>query len=152
MNNVDTREKGITALIESLGAAWAAGDAVAYAALHDEDARYVAFDGSVMRGRAEIAASHAPLFAGIMRGSRLVAVSQEVRLLDGDLALVIQRAGIVMRWQGSRTTPSRKRLSTNTTLVRRRGGVWLVAAFQNTRYRPFGSTLIGRLVTRRAQK
>jgi len=148
MTEINTRRDAVVGLIEDLRAAWAAGDASAYAALHAEDARYVAFDGSVMRGRAEIAAGHEPLFAGIMRGSRLVAVEQEVRFIDDDIALVIQRAGIVMRWQRGRTTPSRKRLSTNSTLVRHRGGVWEVAAFQNTRYRPFTRTLMGRLMTR----
>ncbi|WP_165310870.1 SgcJ/EcaC family oxidoreductase [Microbacterium protaetiae] len=151
MTERDTRTGTVEALIEKLRDAWAAGDAAAYAALHEDDARYVAFDGTVMRGRAEIAAGHAPLFAGIMRGSRLAAVEQDVHAIDDDTVLVVQRAGIIMRWQSGRSTPSRKRLSTNTTLAHRRDGEWRVSAFQNTRYRPFNRTLMGRLMTRRAR-
>ncbi|MEQ6899153.1 SgcJ/EcaC family oxidoreductase [Microbacterium sp. KR10-403] len=152
MTEVDTRERAVAVLIERLRDAWAAGDAAAYAALHTDDARYIAFDGSVMRGRAEIEAGHAPLFGGIMRGSRLVAVEQETRFIDERTALVVQRAGIIMRWQRARTTPSRKRLSTNATLVQRRGDEWAVVAFQNTRYRPFAETMMGRVVTHRARR
>jgi hypothetical protein len=58
------------------------------------------------------------------------------------------RSGIIMRWQRNRTAPSGKRLSTNTTVLRRAGDVWIVAAFQNTRYHPWAKTIVGRLMTR----
>jgi uncharacterized protein (TIGR02246 family) len=96
----------------------------------------VAFDGTVMTGREEIAAGHRPLFDGIMRGSRLAVVERTVRFPDVGTAIVVQRAGIIMRWQKGRTLPSRKRLSTNTTILRQDGENCAVAAFQNTRYRP----------------
>lgn len=134
--------------LTALESYWRAGDADAYAALHAPDATYVAFDGTVMTGRAEIAAGHRPLFGGIMRGSRLAVVDRTVRFPDPVTAIVTQRAGIIMRWQKTRTTPSRKRLSTNTTVLRHDGDRWSVAAFQNTRYHPFARTFLGRLVTR----
>jgi uncharacterized protein (TIGR02246 family) len=134
--------------LTALEARWRAGDADAYAALHAPDATYVAFDGTVMTGRTEIAAGHRPLFDGIMRGSRLAVVERTVRFPDPVTAIVTQRAGIIMRWQKGRTTPSRKRLSTNTTILRHDGATWAVAAFQNTRYHPFATTVLGRLVTR----
>ncbi|GAA4606149.1 uncharacterized protein (TIGR02246 family) [Actinoplanes octamycinicus] len=129
---------------------WQAGDAEAYARLHAADATYVAFDGTVLTGRAEIAAGHRPLFDGIMRGSRLAVVERTIRFPDPATAIVVQRAGIVMRWQRGRATPSKKRLSTNTTILRLDGDAWLVAAFQNTRYHPWAKTLMGRLMTRSA--
>ena len=86
-----------------------------------------------------------------MKGSQLVAVERTTRFIGTDAAIVVQRAGIVMSWQRGRTTPSRKRLSTNTTLLRDVDGKWIVETFQNTRYRPWSKTLIGRMMTRRAK-
>jgi uncharacterized protein (TIGR02246 family) len=130
---------------------WRAGDAAAYARLHTAEATYVAFDGTVMTGREEIAAGHQPLFDGIMRGSRLAVIERTIRFTDPTTAIVVQRAGIIMRWQKGRTTPSGRRLSTNTTVLRRDGDGWLVTAFQNTRYHPWSKTLLGRLMTRTAE-
>lgn len=150
-------ELGAKAALDSLAAAWLAGDADAYAALHSVDARYVAFDGTVMRGRGAIAAGHRPLFGGIMRGSRLVSEDLDITFPAPDLAIAVQRAGIVMSWQGARETASPKRLSSNTTVLRPRrdataGEGWEVVAFQNTRYRPWAKTLMGRLMTRMARE
>ena len=130
---------------------WRDGDADAYAQLHAPEATYVAFDGTVLTGRAEIAAGHRPLFDGIMRGSRLAVVERTIRFTDSETAIVVQRAGIIMRWQKGRTAPSRKRISTNTMVLRHEGDRWLVAAFQNTRYHPWAKTLVGRLMTRPAR-
>ncbi len=138
---------GVLDTLTELEVRWRAGDADAYAALHAPDATYVAFDGTVMTGREEIAAGHRPLFDGIMRGSRLAVVERTVRFPDGGTAIVVQRAGIIMRWQKGRTIPSRKRLSTNTTILRQDGETWAVAAFQNTRYHPWAKTVMGRLMT-----
>ena len=143
-----TAHAGVLATLIELEARWLAGDADAYAALHAEDATYVAFDGTTMAGRAEISAGHRPLFDGIMKGSRLAVVERAVRFPDPATAIVVQRAGIIMRWQTNRTVPSGKRLSTNTTVLRRAGDVWIVAAFQNTRYHPWAKTIVGRLMTR----
>ena len=137
--------------LTSLERCWQAGDADAFARLHTPEATYVAFDGTVLTGREEIAAGHRPLFDGIMRGSRLAAIERTIRFTDPATAIVMQRAGIIMRWQKGRTVPSRKRLSTNTTVLRQDGDRWLVTAFQNTRYHPWAKTLMGRLMTRPAK-
>ena len=94
---------GVLDTLTELEARWRAGDADAYAALHAADATYVAFDGTVMTGREEIAAGHRPLFDGIMRGSRLAVVERTVRFPEVGTAIVVQRAGIIMRWQKGRT-------------------------------------------------
>jgi uncharacterized protein (TIGR02246 family) len=142
---------GVLDTLTELEARWRAGDADAYAALHEQDATYVAFDGTVMAGRAEITAGHRSLFDGIMKGSRLAVVERAVHFPDPTTAIVVQRAGIIMRWQKGRTVPSGKRLSTNTAVLRQNGDVWLVAAFQNTRYHPWAKTIMGRLMTRSAK-
>ncbi|MBU2665579.1 SgcJ/EcaC family oxidoreductase [Actinoplanes bogorensis] len=146
-----TAHPDVLDLLTALESCWRDGDADAYAALHAADATYVAFDGTVMTGRQEIADGHQPLFAGIMKGSRLAVVERAVHFPDPDTAVVVQRAGIIMRWQRNRATPSAKRLSTNTTVLRRDGSTWTVTAFQNTRYHPWAKTLMGRLMTRLAK-
>lgn len=146
-----TSHAGVLDTLAELEACWQAGDADAYAMLHAPEATYVAFDGTVMTGREEIAAGHRPLFDGIMRGSRLAVLERTIRFAGPATSIVVQRAGIIMRWQGGRTVPSRKRLSTNTTVLRHDGDRWVVAAFQNTRYHPWAKTLVGRVMTRSAK-
>jgi uncharacterized protein (TIGR02246 family) len=146
-----TTHPGVLDTLTALESCWRDGDADAYAALHSADATYVAFDGTVMTGRKEIADGHRPLFAGIMKGSRLAVVERTVHLPAPDTAIVVQRAGVIMRWQRNRATPSAKRLSTNTTVLRQEGSGWTVTAFQNTRYHPWAKTLMGRLMTRPAK-
>ena len=146
-----TAHAGVLDTLTALETCWRDGDADAYAALHSPDASYVAFDGTVMTGPDEIADGHRTLFAGIMKGSRLAVVERAVRFPAPDTAIVVQRAGIIMRWQKSRTTPSGKRLSTTTTVLRHDGAAWTVAAFQNTRYQPWSKTVMGRVMTRLAK-
>lgn len=130
--------------------AWAAGDPAAYAALFTEDADYTAFDGTRMMGRQSIADGHRALFAGIMRRSRMTMPDVDIRLISPDVAVACTIGGIIMSWQRRRTRPSAKRLSSVTYVLVRRDGTWQVTAFQNTRYRPWSRTLIGRLMTRSA--
>ena len=127
--------------------AWAAGDPDQYAAQFTEDADYTAFDGTRMWGRQAIADGHRALFAGIMKNSRMAMESPSIRFVAPDVAVVCGLGGIIMSWQRNRTTPSAKRRSAVTFVLVRRGEGWLVTAFQNTRYRPFAKTLLGRLVT-----
>ena len=147
-----TAMAGVLDMLTALETTWRAGDADAYAALHAPDATYVAFDGTLMTGREEIAAGHRPLFDGIMKGSRLAVVERHVHFPAPGTAVVVQRAGIIMRWQKGRSTPSRKRLSTSTTILCPDGATWAVTAFQNTRYRPWTETVMGRLMTRSAKR
>ena len=140
-------EDAVRTMMDKLAQAWAAGDATSYASLFTADADYTTFDGTVMRGREQIAAGHAPLFAGIMRGSRLVEQITVARFPYPDCAIVTSRGGIVTSWQRRRTTPSRKRVSALTIVALRRDNRWQITAFQNTRYRPWNSTTLGRLMT-----
>ena len=146
-----TAHPDVLDVLAALESCWRDGDADAYAALHSADATYVAFDGTVMTGQKEIADGHRALFAGIMKGSRLAVVERATHFPTPDTAIVVQRAGIIMRWQKNRAAPSAKRLSTNTTILRHDGSAWRVTAFQNTRYRPWAKTLMGRLMTRLAK-
>jgi uncharacterized protein (TIGR02246 family) len=133
----------IQELLDRTYAAWAAGDADAYAACFTEDARYVAFDGDTFVGRQQIADAHRPLFTKWLAGSRL----QQHSLVAREVApgvIVANSSGAVLP-KGKTKAPT-WRISTQTWVAVQREGSWLLASFQNTRYRPFGKTLLGRLL------
>ena len=145
--DIAANEAAVRALYQQLIEAW--GDTDAYTAMFTEDADYVAFDGSHARGRTEIARAHRPLFEGILKGSRLVDVGipLEVRFLSADVALV-HSGGAVLRARQKK--PSRRAISVQTLVAVKHEDRWLFAAFQNTRYRPFAQTLLGKILTSRA--
>ena len=144
---IAANESAVRALYQNLIEAW--GNTDAYAALFTEDGDYITFDGSHARGRAEIARAHRPLFEGILKGSRLVeaGIPLEVRFLSSDVAL-IHSGGAVLRARQKK--PSRRAISVQTMVAVKQEDRWLFAAFQNTRYRPFAKTLLGRILTSRA--
>jgi uncharacterized protein (TIGR02246 family) len=139
---------GVRESLSRLAAAWGDGDPDGYAAWFTEDADYTAFDGTRMVGRKAIAEGHRALFAGIMRNSRMTMGSPSIRFVAADVAVACGLGGIIMSWQRGRTEPSAKRLSAVTFVLVRDGETWPVTAFQNTRYRPWSRTLMGRLMTR----
>ena len=144
---IAANESLVRALYQQFIEAW--GDIDAYVALFTEDGDYVTFDGSHARGRSEIAKAHRPLFEGILKGSRLVDVGipVEVRFLSPDVAL-IHSGGAVLR--SHQKKPSRRAISVQTLVAVKQEDRWLFAAFQNTRYRPFAQTLLGKILTSRA--
>lgn len=144
LETANTADKAaILTLLQHLNEAW--GNADTYATLFTEDADYVAFDGSHARGRVEIAETHRPLFKGILKGSRLVdiGIPTEIRFLAPSVALV-HTGGAVLK--GREKKPSRRALSVQTLVAVKREDEWLLAAFQNTRYRPFAQTFLGKIL------
>ena len=108
-------------------------------------------DGSHARGRTEIARAHRPLFEGILKGSRLVEVGipLEVRFLSSAVALVHSGGAVLLARQKK---PSRRAISIQTLVAVKQEDCWLFAAFQNTRYRPFAQTLLGKIFTPRTSR
>ncbi|MFB9239177.1 SgcJ/EcaC family oxidoreductase [Plantactinospora siamensis] len=150
MISVDAAQAAVRATLSRIAEAWTAGDPDRYAALFTEDADYTAFDGTRMAGRRAIADGHRALFAGIMRGSRMTMRPPDIRFVADDVAVACTVGGIIMSWQRGRTAPSAKRLSAVTFVLVRHEGDWSVTAFQNTRYRPWSRTIMGRLMSRTA--
>lgn len=142
-------EIAIRALSGQMQEAWARADADAYVAPFTEDADYVVFDGTHLRGRQEIADAHRPLWNSILKGSMLVYVSSSIRFLSSDVALIHSKGAVLKRHQKA---PSRRSLSVQTMVAVRQDGAWRIAAFQNTRYRPFADTLLGKLIGRVARR
>jgi uncharacterized protein (TIGR02246 family) len=144
VSTVSADEAALQALAQQLNDAWARADADGFAALFTEEADYVVFDGSHLKGRAAIAESHRALFQ-FMKGSRLVVTAPpSVRFLAPDVA-VLHGMGAVLR--AGQKRPSRRALSVQTFVAIKQGGPWRFTAFQNTRYRPFAQTFMGRVLT-----
>jgi uncharacterized protein (TIGR02246 family) len=138
-----------TELFGRLTDTWGAGDASGYAALFMPDADYVTYDGTRLHGRDEIRDAHQSLFDKFLRGSSLLWSDTGMRVVAPGAVVLHACGAVIMRWQRT-PKPRRKRLSTITLLAVRSGDQrWLLSTFQNTRYRPFANTLMGRVLARR---
>lgn len=129
----------ISEVFQNLVTAWNNGDATAYAALFTEDVDYVTFHGTHIRGRAELEAGHAKLFAGPLKGVKLgggaaAAAPPSVKYLGPDTAVVVSSGGSTLPEADS---PAPERDSVTTAVLTRAGGSWLISAFQVTRRQAF---------------
>jgi uncharacterized protein (TIGR02246 family) len=124
-------EHAVQRLVDELAAAWAAGDAQAYARLFTEDASYITRFGANLAGPAAIDAAHSPLFAGPMRDSHLTwRAAPDIRLIRPDVAIIVG--------EGAVATPRGLEPASTITLVAVRDeGLWRFTSFQNTRQAPF---------------
>jgi uncharacterized protein (TIGR02246 family) len=136
-------ERAIRALHRRVLDAWDAGDGEAFAAPFSEDALFIGFDGSLMRGRGQIAATHQEVFDRWMKGTRLVEEWTEIRFLGPDVAIVHTLGGTVMRGK-SEPTPERDSVQTLVAVREARG--WSFVSFQNTRIRPIGAGAVSALL------
>ncbi|GFG68425.1 SgcJ/EcaC family oxidoreductase [Mycolicibacter senuensis] len=84
----ESDEAAIRELLDRQVAGWDAGDPEAYAAVFTRDADYVTFLGHHYKGREAIAATYAPLFAKLLRGSRLHTEIIGLRFLTPSVALI----------------------------------------------------------------
>jgi uncharacterized protein (TIGR02246 family) len=136
-------ERAIRALQRRMLEAWGAGDGEAFAAPFSDDALFIGFDGSVMRGRQQIAAAHQEVFDRWMKGTRLIEERTEVSFANADVAIVHTLGGTVMRGQ-SQPTPERD--SIQTLVAVRDASGWSFVSFQNTRLRPIGAGAVSALL------
>lgn len=152
-------EGAIRVLLAKLAESWNRSDGAAYGAGFTEDADYIAFDGTYLKGRDAVARSHDDLFEffdNVFQGSRLVAESSGIRFLTPDVALVHATGAVLFPWQ-KQAAADRRSINTSV-VVRQPDGSWLVAAFQNTRVKPqsvptgFSRRLLAALVRLRAKK
>ena len=135
-------EAAVRALYEQLMDGWNRGSAEAFAAPFCEDGDLIGFDGTHLKGRAEIVSFRQPLFDKSLKGTRLVGQVKAVRFLSHDVAIMHAVGGTVMRGK-SEASPERDSIQT---LAVRRDGGWRLAAFQNTRVRPMGRSAGGTFV------
>ncbi|MFD2468644.1 SgcJ/EcaC family oxidoreductase [Amycolatopsis silviterrae] len=116
----------VDAFLARTAEAWNAGDSVAYGGEFTEDATYVIFPGDVLLGRAAIIAGHEEVFTRWQKGTRMVVRTLRTHLLADNLVAVLTIGGV-----GKQDRVPFDKFQTYT-LVRRPGGRWQCAAFQNT--------------------
>jgi uncharacterized protein (TIGR02246 family) len=137
-------EDAVRDLVDRQIMAWAAGDPEAYASVFTPDWDYVTFLGSHYKGRDAIAASYAPLFKKLLKGSRPDFEITQLRFLTPDMAIIHAKGAVAKR------TRRRYRRNTrvNTTIAVRTDRRWLIAASQNTTHRRLAEKLMNKLAGR----
>ena len=141
-------EDAIRELVDRQIMGWDAGNPEAYASVFTPDADYVTFLGSHHKGREAVAASYAPLFRRLLKGSRLDFEISQLRFLTPDVALINAKGAAV---KGARRR-NRRNTRVNTSIAVRTDGGWLLAASQNTTHRRFAEKLMGKLASRESRK
>jgi uncharacterized protein (TIGR02246 family) len=111
--------------------AWNRGDGDAFAAPFTDTADFVAFEGTHLRGRAQIAAFHRELFATVVAGTRLEGGVRFVRLLTPDVAVIHGWARYTNLPGINKPTPGRDSMQLYVAV--RRDGAWRAQAMQNSR-------------------
>lgn len=126
-------EAAIRAVVGEMYEAWARNDARRYAATYEEDADYVTFDGTRLRGRTAIEASHRQLFESVLEGTRIVGDVESIRFVTPEVAIVHATGAVVWPWHEG--VPPRRQ-SRQTLVFVKRDGAWRATTFHNTRVRP----------------
>ena len=123
----------VKTIVDELSAAWRVGDAKRFAAPFSDDARFVAFDGSVLVGPEQIAAYHERPFATHLAHTDLGFEKLDVRPIGGLTCIVASEGGILRQ---GRAEGELIGLSAQTFVLNRQRGQLRIIAFQNTRIRP----------------
>jgi uncharacterized protein (TIGR02246 family) len=125
-------ERQVCQVLDTMYAAWAAGDAAAVADLYTEDATVV-MPGVCHAGRETVRAWFDAGFAGRLKGSRALDESRRIRFANADAAIVTSRGGILMA--GESAVPA-ARFIRATWVLARQDGRWLIAAYHNCPEQP----------------
>ncbi len=88
MTQKEAARQAIDKIVSNMTAAWNQRDVAAFGAAFAEDAEFTNVFGMRQSGRAEIEASHAPLFKTIFKDTELIAIETRVRLIRPDIAAV----------------------------------------------------------------
>ena len=123
-------ENVIRAIHQRMIDAWNAGDAVAFAAPFTDEANFVAFEGTHLKGRREIALFHQRIFDTVVKGTRLQGEVKFVRLLSAALAVMHSVVRVTLQGQ-TEASPSRD--SMQLTVVAKRDGEWRSEGLMNAR-------------------
>ena len=123
-------EDAIRAIHQRMIDAWNAGDAAAFAAPFTDEAGFVAFEGTHLKGRREIASFHHRIFDSVVKGTRLQGEVKFVRFLSAALAVMHSEVRVTLQGQ-TEASPSRD--SMQLTVVAKRDGEWRSEGLMNAR-------------------
>jgi uncharacterized protein (TIGR02246 family) len=123
-------EAWLPALPQRLIAAWNSGNGAAFAAPFSEQADFIAFEGTHLRGRAAIAAFHQQVFDDVVKGSRLSGRPRFVRFLRPDVAVLHSVVSVTLPGAAG-PTPSRESMQLFVGV--KTDGEWRAEALLNAR-------------------
>jgi uncharacterized protein (TIGR02246 family) len=123
-------EISLSAIPRRMIAAWNRGDGAGFAAPFGEHADFIAFEGTHLTGRADIAAFHQHVFDEVVQGSRLSGHAKFVRFLRPDVAAVHSVVSVTLPGAEG-ATPSRE--SMQLFVAMKTGGEWRTEALLNAR-------------------
>ncbi len=131
----DTDHAAIRAVLDAQEAAWAAGDAEAFAAAVTDDVVFTNIVGMFSVGRAPFVGQHAHIFATFYRGTTMTQTIANIALVHPDVAVVDTVTegtgfGDLPPAIAAHLTDGRLRTRLEQVMVRR-DGAWRVAAFHN---------------------
>jgi len=130
-------EAAIRELMVDLTATWNRHDIESYSALFAEDVDFTNWRGTIrVHGRADLRSSHAPLFAGMFRQSRVAVSDIRLRFFTPTLAAVhcVWEVTGVIDYDGKGVIPPRTYLPLF--VVTKDHGAWLVAIMHNVLVQP----------------
>ena len=126
----DADENAIRGIHQQMIDAWNVSDGAAFAAPFTDEADFVVWEGTHLKGRQEIALFTQRIFDTVMKGSRLEGEVKFVRLLSPMLGVMHSTVAVTLPGQ---TKSSRGRDSMQLTVVRKRNGVWRCEGLMNAR-------------------
>jgi uncharacterized protein (TIGR02246 family) len=123
-------EKAIRSIPLQMIDAWNEGSGATFAAAFTDDADFVAFEGTHLKGNQEIKSFHQQIFDTVVKGSRLEGDVRFVRLLNPDLAVMHSFARATLP---GHDVPSPGRDSMQLFVVVKQDGRWRAEAMINAR-------------------
>jgi len=132
-----SEEAAIRQVMADLAAAWNKHDIGAYSELFTEDVDFTNWRGTLrVHGRAELRSSHAPLFAGMFRRSRIDVGDVRVRGLSPTTVAVhcVWEVEGIIDYDGKGTIPRRTYLPLF--ILTKDHGTWLIAVMHNVLVQP----------------
>ncbi|HEX8730244.1 MAG TPA: SgcJ/EcaC family oxidoreductase [Ktedonobacterales bacterium] len=122
-------ERAVRALYADLLRCWNSEDAARFASLFAEDGTIIIYDGTLLSGRAEIAAQFGTIFRRFDTPT-FVQIVRKVRFISPDMAILYGAVGMYSLPQ-LLINPTLN--AVQTLMAQRSQGEWRIAHFQNTR-------------------
>jgi uncharacterized protein (TIGR02246 family) len=130
MRPESTEETLIKQMHAGMVEAWNRGSGAGFAAPFAPDADFIAFEGSQLKGRSQIAQFHQMLFDTSLKGTRLEGGVHFVRFLSPHVAILHAWGTTTLPGQ---TNASPSRDSIQLFVCSKHGGYWQFDAMQNSR-------------------
>jgi uncharacterized protein (TIGR02246 family) len=123
-------EDAIWSIHHRMSEAWNGGDAAAFIAPFRDDADFVAFERTHLKGREQMLPFHQRIFDTIVKGSLMEGEVNFVRFVNPTFAVMHSTVRYALHRQ---TKASRARDSMQLTVVSKRNGEWRAEALMNAR-------------------